>query len=116
VSWSLKTIDLFNRQAKRLARKYPSLAGDLLNLEQILIANPLSGTSVGPNVYKIRLAIRSKGRGKSGGARVITYVITEDREVWLLSIYDKAERENIADAEMAQLVASVLDARDKAQT
>jgi hypothetical protein len=43
-------------------------------------------------------------------------VITEDREVWLLSIYDKAERENIADAEMAQLVASVLDARDKAQT
>ena len=77
----------FKKEAKRLIKKYPSLKQELLELNEILILNPTAGTSLGNNAYKIRVAIKSKGTGKSGGARVITYVITENRSVYLLTIY-----------------------------
>lgn len=48
-------------------------------------------------IYKIRLAIKSKGKGKSGGARVITYVLTDNNEIYLLTIYDKSEFDSIDD-------------------
>lgn len=40
------------------------------------------------------MAITSKGRGKSGGARVITYtVVTMETEgrVYLMNVYDKSD-------------------------
>ena len=63
----------FRRMFKKLAKKYPSLKSDLQSLIEILAENPATGTNLGHNLYKIRLAISSKGKGKSGGARVITF-------------------------------------------
>jgi len=85
----------FKKFFKKLYKKYPSLKADLQELINTLTEKPDTGINLGHSVYKIRLAISSKGKGKSGGARVITYLITEDKEVYLVFIYDKSQLENI---------------------
>jgi mRNA-degrading endonuclease RelE of RelBE toxin-antitoxin system len=107
----------FKKAVKPLLKKYPSLLGELAKLEKELIANPKTGTSLGNDVYKIRLKIKSKGRGKSGGARVISYLeseiigIVEAAEeltvVNLISIYDKADKDTITDSELRELLKSI---------
>ncbi|WP_090609269.1 hypothetical protein [Parapedobacter koreensis] len=74
MSYNIASIPLFDKQAKRLAKKYPSLKRDLAALIEQLADEPEMGTALGNSFYKIRLAIASKGKGKSGGARVVTYV------------------------------------------
>ena len=69
-----------------------------------VITNPTKGTHLGNCVYKMRMTISSKGKGKSGGARIISYVLIQDEEIYLLSIYDKAERVNISDEEIKELI------------
>ncbi len=98
------TVAPFERQVKRLSKKYPSLKADLLELITKLENQPKLGTSLGNNCYKIRIAITSKGKGKSGGARVITYYLTSENAVYLLSIFDKSEFETIADSVLKELL------------
>jgi len=98
--YNVKNFPRFERELKRLAKKYPSLKGEYEALIEELEKNPEIGTPLGNNVYKIRLAIASKGKGKSGGARVITYLKTEQGNVYLLSIYDKGEKAFISDKEI----------------
>ena len=57
-----------------------------MDLFEELSENPILGTSLGDNCYKVRVAIKSKGKGKSGGARVITYIITADKEIYAIDI------------------------------
>jgi mRNA-degrading endonuclease RelE of RelBE toxin-antitoxin system len=90
----------FERELKQLAKKYPSLKNDIFSLGIELTHNPRLGTSLGSDCYKIRMAISSKGKGKSGGARVITYVQIVDETIFLLAIYDKSVMENISDSEI----------------
>ena len=94
----------FEREAKPLLKKYASLKSELDTLGKELSKNPEKGTPLGNNLYKIRLAIASKGKGKSGGARVITYLKTEQGTVFLLSIYDKGERDTISDKEIKDIL------------
>ena len=99
--------ETFQKQAKRLAKRYKSFPNDLQKLVDELKENAALGTSLGGNVYKIRLAIASKNKGKSGGARVITYFYQTAETVYLLSIYDKSDTENITDKELKYLIAEV---------
>jgi hypothetical protein len=106
---SLRNFDIipvlpFQRQAKRLVKKFPSLKKELLGLIDSLKENPIQGTPLGNNCYKIRLAIGSKKKGKSGGARIITCVFIHEKELYLLSIYDKSERSNLNDRELKELL------------
>ena len=101
------TITYFDKQFKYLAKKYPSLKNELINLVTELKSEPDKGTPIGRNCYKIRLAISSKGKGKSGGARVISYIKITETSVFLLSIYDKSEKENIDDKELIKLLNSI---------
>lgn len=78
-------------------------------MEKQLEVRPNAGTGLGNGMYKVRLAISSKGKGKSGGARVITYVVTEDHEVYLLSIYDKSEFDTVDTKAMKLLVRELRD-------
>ena len=103
----MKPLPKFARKAKRLQKKYVSLANEIVELREELRTNPAKGTSIGHSCYKIRLAIKSKGRGKSGGARVITYYYIHGSTVYLLSIYDKAEMENISDKKIAELLLGI---------
>lgn len=94
----------FEKELKPLLKRHRSLAKDLVKLEKQLELRPTAGTGLGNGLYKVRLAISSKGKGKSGGARAITYVVTEDREVYLLSIYDKSEYDTVDLKAMKRLV------------
>ena len=96
--------NFFSRQLKRLAKKYPSLKSDLLTLNRELKENPTTGAPLGKDCYNIRVAITSKGQGKSGGARVISFVRVVQNTVFLLSIYDKSEEESISGKEIGKLL------------
>ena len=83
---------------------------ELLDFTAELEGEPRIGVQISENVYKVRLAVRSKGKGKSGGMRIITYVETKlvqkpkDTDIYLLSIYDKSEQDNISNRMIAQIV------------
>ncbi len=104
MSYSVKSISVFDRQAKRLIKKFPSIKKELQELIIELAEDPTKGTSIGHDCYKIRLAIASKGKGKSGGARVITHILFKNQTVYLLSIYDKSDIENLTDKEILELL------------
>ena len=110
-------IDNFRRRAKPLLKKYASLVSELEKLGNELLENPRTGTIIGENLYKIRLSVKSKGKGKSGGMRLITYVVEieliveetreQDFTIFLLTIYDKSERNNISDKEIEELLKDI---------
>lgn len=94
MSFEVNTSSHFEKEVKALAKKYRSIRKDLLDLIESLEKNPFQGDELTPGVRKIRMTISSKGRGKSGGARVITYTIIlaeNEGEVYLIDIYDKAD-------------------------
>ena len=104
MSYNILTIPPFDRQFKRLAKKYPSFKNEFAKLLESLEKDPEQGTRLGYNCYKIRIAIASKGKGKSGGARVITNFVIDDDTVYLLSVYDKSEKDNLTDKELDELL------------
>lgn len=103
MSYQVETIDHFERKAKRLKKKFASLKEEINQLIDELEENPLMGTPIGNGFYKIRLSIHSKGKGKRGGARVITYIKIIQETVYLVSIYDKSEQSDILEAELEKL-------------
>ena len=107
MNYKVESIPLFDKQAKRLAKKYPSLKIDLAKLVKTLAQKPEQGTALGNGFFKIRIAIESKGKGKSGGARIITYVKIIATTVFLSSIYDKAEKASISNKELQQIFKSL---------
>ena len=97
----------FERELKRLAKKFPSLKNEFAELIAHITQNPMSGAFIGNNCYKIRLAIGSKRKGKSSGARVITYLYIETETVYLLTIYDKSEKTDLKPNELKELINSL---------
>ena len=100
----------FESKFKRLSKKFSSLAREIENLEDELIKKPDSGISLGANLYKVRLAAKDKGKGKSGGLRVVTYLIykTENStDIYLLTLFDKSEESNISKTELIRLVRQI---------
>lgn len=88
----------FVRKAKDLNKKHSSFKADLEALEQGLLVNPKQGDNLGAGLYKVRLAVKSKGKGKSGGYRVITYLVSEANDdiiINMLTLYDKSEESSI---------------------
>lgn len=105
--------ETFDKESKRLAKKFPSLKKDLTRLIDELESNPFIGADLGGGLRKVRMAITSKGKGKSHGARVITYttaVVNVDEEglVTLVYLYDKGERDSISAEEIASLLKGLL--------
>ena len=104
---SLYKIELtadFKRDARRLIKKYRSIASEINDLVESLETDPIQGEPLGKDCYKIRMPIASKNKGKSGGSRVITCVKIIDETVILLSIYDKSEQGDIGDKALNQLL------------
>lgn len=104
MSFNVIPTDRFKKEAKRLVKKYPLLKDEPSELNEILEENPEIGTSLGNNTYKIRIAIKSKGKGKSGGGRVISYLVTENKEIYLLTIFDKSEFDTIDDKTLIKII------------
>ena len=123
MSCKIITYPLFERSIKKLGKKYRSIKDDYQRLLNELNENPLTGSDLGRGLHKVRMAISAsdlgrglhkvrmaisaKGKGKSGGARIITLIISytqENAEIGLLYIYDKSERETLTDAELTHIL------------
>ena len=99
MNYSIETLPSFDKKLKKLAKKYKSLKND-----------PSKGVDLGNGVHKVRMAISDKGKGKSHGARVITYtavISMEEGIITLLAIYDKAEQDTITEKEIARLIKEI---------
>ena len=77
MSFNVYTSGFFDRELKRLSKKYSSVKNDYKTLVDSLKEEPKQGQPLGKDCYKIRMAIASKGKGKSGGSRVITCVVAQ---------------------------------------
>jgi mRNA-degrading endonuclease RelE of RelBE toxin-antitoxin system len=108
MSYKIELSPNFKKEAKKLVKKYSSLKTELAALFTELEINPTLGTPLGNETYKIRLSIASKNKGKSGGARVISFAKIIDETVYLLAIYDKGDRNSISDKEIKDLLKEYL--------
>ncbi len=104
MSFNVVVTDGFKKHAKGIAKKHRSLKSDLNKLIDSLEENPTQGEPLGKDCYKVRMAITSKGKGKSGGSRVITCVKIVNQTAYLLTIYDKSDKDNISDKELDELL------------
>lgn len=104
MNYSVVLSSLFEKELKTLSKKYPSIKNDLSKLILQLKAEPKSGVPLGKDCYKVRMAITSKGKGKSGGARIITCVKIVRNTIFLLSAYDKSDKESLEDHELFTLL------------
>ena len=103
INYKILTIPNFDKQVKRLVKKYPSFKKDISELAQSLSENPKQGTNLGNNFYKVRMSITSKSKGKRSGARVITFIQILETTVYLSYIYDKSDKSTISDLELKEL-------------
>ena len=106
MNYNIIATDDFKRDLKQLSKKYYSIANDYANLLKDLYANPTIGDKLDENTRKVRMAITSKNKGKSGGARVITcsvLVNVESTDIYLLTIYDKSEQKSITTKKLQTL-------------
>lgn len=107
MSYNLIPTKHFEKELKRLAKKFPSIKREYADLIVSISQNPETGTFLGNHCYKIRLAISSKGKGESGGARVITYLYIAAETVYLLTIYDKGEKADLKPNELKEMIESL---------
>ena len=106
MNYAIVSAKRFRRDFKKLFKKYRSLEDDVEELKKELLKNPTMGDPLGMNAYKVRMAITSKGGGKSGGARVITchvLINVELSKIYLLTMYDKGEQDTISKDRIAEL-------------
>ena len=97
----------FIKNLKSLSKKYKSIKKDMLELANKLEDNPTLGTSLGNNTFKLRVKNSDLNKGKSAGYRVITYCINELKEISLITIYSKSDKENILDLELIELIRQI---------
>jgi len=107
MSYKIELSDNFKKEAKRLVKKYRSLKTEIANFITELETNPTKGTPLGNDIYKIRLAVTSKGKGKSGGVRLMSFVKVTNTTVLLFSIYNKGEKDSINDKEIIDLLKDI---------
>jgi mRNA-degrading endonuclease RelE of RelBE toxin-antitoxin system len=98
----------FEKSLKRLSKKYKSLKEDYIKFLSELENDPMLGDEIFPNCRKVRIAIKSKGKGKSGGGRIVFYFEIIDNKIILLFIYDKSEMENVQTAFIEQILKQYL--------
>lgn len=110
MSFEVETTPHFEREAKILAKRYKSFKSDLKELVEDLAKDPKIGTELSPGLRKIRLAIVSKGKGKSGGARVITFTICSSESegrVYLVDVYDKSDYSTVSVPVLKKMIAEL---------
>ena len=97
----------FEKELKKLAKKYKKIANDLSLFKEDILKNPTSGTPLGNNCYKVRVPNSSIPTGKSGGFRVITLLKVENERIILLTIYAKTEKDNISEKEINEILEGI---------
>ncbi|MEM1328037.1 MAG: hypothetical protein AAGI23_18905 [Bacteroidota bacterium] len=103
---TIEVTSAFAKNFKKLSKKYRSLKQDIALLQESLLENPYTGTKISEEFYKIRLQIKSKGKGKSGGGRVISFVEEgeETTLVVLMKLYDKSDQSSVTVVELREIL------------
>ena len=104
MSYDLILTDNFKKEAKKLLKKYASLKSELAELGELLQEDPTLGTSLGNEIFKIRLAVASKNKGKSGGMRILYLVRIINQKIYLFSIFDKSQQDSISQKEITEIL------------
>lgn len=111
----IHTIPAFDKELKRLVKKHKSLKNDYNNFLRTTAENGIQGVALGNGMYKARIAISSKARGKSGGARIISYleaIVTGSAErIYFVAIYDKSEFSTISTSKLKQIIEDNLNTK-----
>lgn len=112
MNYKIEVSSYFAKEAKRLSKHYPSFKSDYASFLEDLRQNPWQGVDLGNGIRKIRLAIASKGKGKSGGARVISmnFIVDESNmKIRLLLIYDKSNTDNFNEKTLLEAIKEFSD-------
>ena len=107
MSYKVIPSETFEKDVKKLNKKYKKIKSDLQSFLKELQKNPTMGTPLGNNCYKVRVANSSIPTGKSGGFRIITLIKVEKEKIFLLTIYSKSDKENITDNELRDILSSI---------
>jgi mRNA-degrading endonuclease RelE of RelBE toxin-antitoxin system len=94
MSYKVVITSEFAKETKRIAKKHAGIKADIAKLIAAVALDPTMGTELDHNFYKVRMSITGTNKGKSGGARVITYVILDEETVLLTEIYLKSEHDS----------------------
>jgi len=97
-------LETFKNDVKTLQKKYKNIFRDLNELNRTLQNNPRAGIPLGNNCFKIRLGNSSVPTGKSGGFRIIYYFLSNDRIIFLMTIFSKSDQNNISDKKIGQIL------------
>jgi len=103
---NFETTNLFDKQAKRLSKKYKNIKSDLTRLLREFDDYHQNAIEIKSNLYKIRLANSSKNRGKRAGFRIYYYIKIK-QTVYMLTVYDKSEVEMIDEELLQDLIREV---------
>ena len=111
MNYKICTIPRFDKDVKKLKKRFPKIKDDLLQLIQEFKNNPTIGTHLTNNIYKIRLQNSSISSGKSGGFRVIAYYLINEC-LYLISIYSKTDKENISNNDLINIIEKEVLSKD----
>jgi len=98
-----RTVPLFDKQFKKLSKKYNLIKDDVKELVNNFDDLHLQSTSIKTNLYKIRLANTNKNKGKRAGYRIYYYIKIETT-VYFLTIYDKSEIQMVDESVLVDLI------------
>jgi len=110
MSYRIETIPRFEKNVKKLKKKFPKIKTDLVDFVTELSNNPELGIHLGENIFKVRIQNSSIPTGKSGGFRVITYYKTNDI-LYLVTIYSKTEQDNILTNKLKKIVSEEIESQ-----
>ena len=108
MNYKIETIPRFEKDVKKLKKKFPKIKNDLLEFVNELSSNPKIGTNLGENIFKVRIPNSSIPTGKSGGFRIITYYKINDT-LYLVTIYSKTEQDNILTEKLKKIVSEEIE-------
>jgi mRNA-degrading endonuclease RelE of RelBE toxin-antitoxin system len=104
MSYRIIVTEVFKKQLKKIYKRQRSIKQDVQQLIESLEQNPFQGTTITESVYKIRMSVSSSGKGKSGGVRIITYLMLREQELYLISIYNKSKQDSISKDMIVQIL------------
>ena len=103
MNYKIQTTARFEKDVKRLKKNFPNIKSDVVQFVKDLRLNPNLGISLGDNIFKARIPNSSVPVGKRGGFRVVTYYEKDDI-LYLVTIYSKAQIDNILTNKLKQIV------------
>ena len=100
---------LYIKSFKKLSKHYKNIQKDIDSFLDNINSQEDLGIELKSNLFKVRIANSDKNRGKSGGYRLISYLVIIKNELQLLYIYDKSKLTNLTEKEIDDIIIKQVD-------